>query len=87
MTDPIIPDPLDGFRVEIDTRRERADVILDRPPLNVIAMPQREQLRAAFEALDADEQSGNRSRIAFSVASVCAYALLRLSPSSARATL
>jgi 2-oxoglutaroyl-CoA hydrolase len=50
-----MPDPLDGFRVEIDTRRERADVILDRPPLNVIAMPQREQLRRAFEALDADE--------------------------------
>jgi 2-oxoglutaroyl-CoA hydrolase len=50
-----MPDPLDGFRVEIDTRRERADVILDRPPLNLIAMPQREQLRRAFEALDADE--------------------------------
>ena len=29
---------LDGFRVEIDAERERADVILDRPPLNVIAM-------------------------------------------------
>jgi len=27
---------LDGFRVEIDAERERADVILDRPPLNVI---------------------------------------------------
>src|SRR5260221_12010351 len=55
MTDPVMPDPLDGFRVEIDTKRQRADVILDRPPLNVIAMPQREQLRAAFEALDAEE--------------------------------
>jgi 2-oxoglutaroyl-CoA hydrolase len=30
---------LDGFRVEIDAARERADVILDRPPLNVIEMP------------------------------------------------
>ena len=29
---------LDGFRVEIDPERERADVILDRPPLNVIEM-------------------------------------------------
>ena len=50
-----MPDPLDGFHVEIDIKRERADVILDRPPLNVIAMAQREQLRAAFEALDAEE--------------------------------
>jgi 2-oxoglutaroyl-CoA hydrolase len=43
---------LDGFRVEIDAGRERADVILDRPPLNVIEMPQRDQLRLAFETLD-----------------------------------
>ncbi len=34
--------------------RERADVILDRPPLNVISMPQRDQLRLVFEALDED---------------------------------
>src|SRR5437879_2163883 len=45
---------LDGFRVEIDTDRERADVILDRPPLNVIEMPQRDQLRLVFETLDED---------------------------------
>jgi 2-oxoglutaroyl-CoA hydrolase len=45
---------LDGFRVEIDPERERADVILDRPPLNIIEMPQREQLRLTFEALDED---------------------------------
>src|SRR6185437_10792851 len=44
----------DGFRVEIDAARERADVVLDRPPLNVITMAEREELRAAFEALDAD---------------------------------
>jgi 2-oxoglutaroyl-CoA hydrolase len=43
---------LDGFRVEIDTARERADIVLDRPPLNVVSMPQREQLRLAFEELD-----------------------------------
>src|SRR5262249_23586920 len=42
----------DGFRVEIDAARERADLILDRPPLNVISMPQRDQLRLTFEALD-----------------------------------
>jgi len=46
-------DDLDGFRIEIDEARERADIILDRPPLNVVSMPQRDQLRAAFEALDA----------------------------------
>ena len=41
---------LDGFRVEIDPAHERADVILDRPPLNVVSMPQRDQLRLVFEA-------------------------------------
>ncbi|HXW24323.1 MAG TPA: enoyl-CoA hydratase/isomerase family protein, partial [Xanthobacteraceae bacterium] len=59
MTQPMVfADPrlasLDGFRVEIDPAEERADVVLDRPPLNVISMPQRDQLRLAFEALDAD---------------------------------
>ena len=44
----------DGFRVEIDEEHERADVILDRPPLNVISMPQRDQLRMVFEHLDED---------------------------------
>ena len=47
---------LDGFRVEVDAARERADIILDRPPLNVITMAEREQLRATFEALDADRR-------------------------------
>jgi 2-oxoglutaroyl-CoA hydrolase len=45
---------LDGFRVEVDPAQERADVVLDRPPLNVISMPQRDQLRLVFEALDED---------------------------------
>jgi 2-oxoglutaroyl-CoA hydrolase len=45
---------LDGFRVEIDVARERADIVLDRPPLNVIEMIQREELRMVFEALDED---------------------------------
>ena len=47
---------LDGFRIDIDTVRERADIVLARPPLNVITMPQRDQLRAAFEALDLDDR-------------------------------
>ncbi|MDH4190067.1 MAG: enoyl-CoA hydratase-related protein [Betaproteobacteria bacterium] len=49
-----LPPELDGFRVELDAARERADVILDRPPFNIVRMPQREQLRVVFEALDAD---------------------------------
>src|SRR5689334_18228047 len=49
-------DDLDGFRVEVDPSRARADVVLDRPPLNIISMPQREQPRLVFEALDADER-------------------------------
>ena len=50
-TDPRLA-TLDGFRVELDAARERADVILDRPPFNIIMMPQRDQLRLVFEALD-----------------------------------
>jgi 2-oxoglutaroyl-CoA hydrolase len=46
---------LDGFRVEIDAGQKRADVILDRPPFNVVTMPQRDQLRRVFEALDENE--------------------------------
>ena len=52
------PDPrligLDGFRVEVDAARARGDIVLCRPPMNVITMPQRDQLRRAFEALDED---------------------------------
>ena len=47
---------LDGFRVEIDAARERADIVLDRAPMNTISMPQRDQLRKAFEALDEDDR-------------------------------
>jgi len=32
----------------------RADVILDRPPFNIVSMPQRDQLRRVFEALEED---------------------------------
>lgn len=47
---------LDGFRIEIDAENQRGDIILARPPMNVISMDQRDQLRAAFEALDADDR-------------------------------
>ena len=45
---------LDGFQVEIDEAHERADIILNRPPFNVVSMPQRDQLRLVFETLDED---------------------------------
>ena len=58
MTSMMFTDPrlakLDGFRVEIDEARERADIVLDRPPFNIIAMPERDQLRLVFETLDED---------------------------------
>jgi 2-oxoglutaroyl-CoA hydrolase len=52
-TDPSLAN-LDGFRVEIDAGRERADIVLARPPMNTISMGQRDQLRKVFEALDED---------------------------------
>lgn len=47
---------LNGFRVEINAETQRGDIILHRPPMNVIQMPQREQIRAAFESLDNDDR-------------------------------
>lgn len=49
-------DSLDGFRVEINEAKQRADIVLCRPPFNIISMLQREQLRLVFEALDADDR-------------------------------
>ena len=46
----------DGFRIALDTSHERADIVLERPPLNVVTMPQREQLRQVFEELDHDDR-------------------------------
>ena len=43
---------LDGFSVIIDAARERADIVLERPPFNIISMAQRDQLRLVFESLD-----------------------------------
>lgn len=42
----------DGFRLE--TSGPRADIILNRPPLNVISFPDRSQIRECIEGLDAD---------------------------------
>lgn len=51
-----LPVELDGFLLHIDPQRERADIVLSRPPFNVISMGQRDQLRIAFEALDSDDR-------------------------------
>ena len=37
---------LDGFRVELNADKERADIVFDRPPLNIVSMLQRDQLNA-----------------------------------------
>ncbi len=60
MTDIIHPaskllQDFDGFRVEIDKQGQRADIVLNRPPLNVVSMRQRDQLRLVFESLDAND--------------------------------
>lgn len=53
MAEPIRNDE-DGFYTLVDPASERGDIVLARPPMNVIAMEQRPRLRAAFERLDAD---------------------------------
>lgn len=54
MTDPYTD--LDGFTVVIDAEQKRGDIILDRDEYNTISMTQRDQLKAAFEALDEDDR-------------------------------
>ena len=44
----------DGFRILWDEGQARADIVLDRPPLNVVSMTERAQLAASFAALDRD---------------------------------
>src|SRR5450631_1171427 len=54
-TDPRLA-KLDGFHAELDEGHERADIILDRPPYNIISMPERDQLRLVCDTLDEDER-------------------------------
>ena len=46
----------DGFRVSVNAERQRGDIILERDEMNTISMKQRDQLCAAFEALDGNDQ-------------------------------
>ncbi|MDR5760844.1 enoyl-CoA hydratase/isomerase family protein [Caballeronia sp. LZ035] len=45
---------LEGFRVETNQGGSRVDIVLDRPPLNLISLRQGEHLSAVFSALDTD---------------------------------
>jgi 2-oxoglutaroyl-CoA hydrolase len=49
-----LPSDLDGFHVEIDVHSSRADIVLDRPPLNPMSISQHAQIQAVIEALDID---------------------------------
>ena len=42
----------DGFRVEIDESNHRADIVLSRPPLNVVLFSQRKVMANQFYELD-----------------------------------
>ena len=44
----------DGFSVELNSAMKVAYVILDRPPLNVVSMSQREDFADIFKTLDID---------------------------------
>jgi len=50
-----VVEELDGFSVELDAASGRADIVLNRAPLNIIRMPQREQFRIVFEELDRND--------------------------------
>lgn len=56
VTNDISGKAFDGFTVEVDAKQQRGDIILDRGDYNTVSMGQRDELRAAFEALDRDER-------------------------------
>ena len=43
---------LDGFKLNIDRQKKVAQIVLDRPPLNIVTMNQREHIKYVFEKLD-----------------------------------
>ena len=51
----IITNAFDGFRVEVNNDESRGDIILSRPPLNVIQYSQRIQMAEAMKDLDKNE--------------------------------
>lgn len=49
-----LPTNLDGFHVELIANGLRADIILDRPPMNAMSLIQHEQMKTVIESLDVD---------------------------------
>ncbi len=49
---------LDGLRVEVDAKNRIGRLILDRPPLNLVSYPAREQINAIFEEFGKDPDVG-----------------------------
>ena len=45
-----------GFWTEVSEDQCRGDIVLDRPPLNVITMSQRDRMANAFDVLDKDDR-------------------------------
>ena len=54
MKDNIDINNLDGFKLNIDRQKKVAQIVLDRPPLNIVTMNQREHIKYVFEKLDKD---------------------------------
>ena len=55
MKDNIDINNLDGFKLNIDRQKKVAQIVLDRPPLNIVTMNQREHIKYVFEELDNDD--------------------------------
>ena len=55
MKDNIDINNLDGFKLNIDRQKKVAQIVLDRPPLNIVTMNQREHIKYVFDKLDKDD--------------------------------
>ena len=49
---------LDGMRLEVDSAKRVATLVLDRPPLNIVSYKARSQIAALFEELGRDPEIG-----------------------------
>jgi len=49
---------LDGMRLEVDSAKRVATLVLDRPPLNIVSYKARSQIAALFEELGRDPDIG-----------------------------
>ena len=51
-----IIEKFDGFRVEINKEKRRGDIVLSRPPLNVIQYSQRNKMAQSLRDLDKNDE-------------------------------